>query len=108
MKVQAKHKILSYINCQNNNLTIIEFEKAVKATGATIINSFEYNFNPQGKSILTLLSESHASYHSYPEYRFCYLDIFTCGNMKIKKFDQYLQKILKPDKVIKKEFNRSF
>ncbi len=108
MKIEARHKILSYINCQRTSLTIEEFESAVKLTGAKVLQSMEHDFKPQGKSILTLLAESHASFHSYPEYNFCYLDIFTCGKMEISKFDLALRQILKPKKIRKKQFNRSF
>ena len=27
-----------------------------------------------------ILSESHAAFHSYPEYRYLAVDIFSCGN----------------------------
>lgn len=108
MKIKARHKILSYIDCQNTSLTVVEFESAVKLTGAKVLNSLQHNFQPQGQSILTLLAESHASFHSYPEYNFCYLDIFTCGNMKIGNFDLALRQILKPGQVKKTTFNRSF
>lgn len=108
MKIKARHEILSYIDCQNTDLSVTDFETAVKLTGAKVLNSLQHDFKPQGKSILTLLAESHASFHSYPEYNFCYLDIFTCGNMEISKFDFALRQLLKPGKVKKKTFNRSF
>ncbi len=108
MRIKAKHEILSYIDCQQSNLTLLEFETAVRQTGAQVLSSLQHDFKPQGQSILTLLAESHASFHSYPEYNFCYLDIFTCGNMEIRKFDLVLRKILKPEKVKKTTFNRSF
>lgn len=108
MKIQAKHKILSFMDCQNTDLSKEAFENAVALTGATIISTLEHNFEPQGKSILTLLSESHASFHSYPEYDFCYLDIFTCGDMNINAFEKALRKILKPQQTKARVYNRSY
>ncbi len=108
MRITAKHRILSYIDCSTTSITKKQFEKAVRLTGATIIKSLEYHFKPQGQSILTLLAESHASLHSYPEYDFCYLDIFTCGDMNIKAFDQALRKHFKPKQVKIRNYNRSF
>jgi S-adenosylmethionine decarboxylase proenzyme len=37
-------------------------------------------FVPQGVTLLALLSESHASLHTYPEVGAVFLDVFTCGN----------------------------
>ena len=36
-------------------------------------------FEPQGVTVLALLSESHASIHSYPERGSVFIDVFTCG-----------------------------
>lgn len=107
MKVTAKHEMMTYIDCKKIDLSKNEFEKAIRLTDARVIHSLEYHFKPQGLSILTLLAESHASFHSYPEYNLCYLDIFTCGNMEIARFDEALRKILQPRKVEKEKISRS-
>jgi S-adenosylmethionine decarboxylase len=36
-------------------------------------------FKPQGVTVLALLSESHASIHTYPEVGAAFVDVFTCG-----------------------------
>lgn len=36
-------------------------------------------FEPIGLSIVVLLSESHASIHTYPEQNCMFVDAFTCG-----------------------------
>lgn len=48
--------------------------------GATILGTLRHKFEPHGCTIIFLLSESHASIHTYPEYKHYMLDIFTCGN----------------------------
>ncbi len=105
--ITAKHRILSYFGCETCECSEQQFEAAVKKTGANVIKTFSHQFHPQGLSILSLLSESHASLHTYPEYDFCYLDIFTCGNMDITAFDKEMQKLLKPCRVWRKDINRS-
>lgn len=105
--ITAKHKLLTYTGCKTCECTIAEFENAVRETGAKVLKTFSHNFQPQGLSILTLLAESHASLHSYPEYDFCYLDIFTCGDMDINAFDQKMRRIFEPCRVIEKTINRS-
>ena len=53
--------------------------QAVEKAGATIISVQEKPFEPQGVTVLFLLSESHFSIHTYPEKGFAALDCYTCG-----------------------------
>lgn len=38
-----------------------------------------HRFNPNGVSGVVVISESHMSVHTWPEYGYAALDIFTCG-----------------------------
>lgn len=105
--ITAKHKILSYYGCETCDCTNNQFETAVRKTGAKILQTVSHKFKPQGLSILTLLAESHASLHTYPEYDFCYLDIFTCGNMDVDAFDKEMRRLLHPIRISEKTINRS-
>ena len=51
----------------------------------TILSRTEYEFDPQGLTILYLLSESHISIHTFPECRYFALDIYTCREYKDNK-----------------------
>ena len=104
--ITAKHKILSYFGCETCECTKAEFERAVRKTGAEVLRTISHEFKPQGLSILTLLAESHASLHTYPEYDFCYLDIFTCGDMDAAAFDGEMRRLLRPRRVIAQDINR--
>ncbi|MBM7867838.1 adenosylmethionine decarboxylase [Heliobacterium gestii] len=53
--------------------------EAAKAAGATVLSSQKQQFDPQGATVLVLLSESHISIHTYPEKGFAALDCYTCG-----------------------------
>ena len=106
--ITAKHKILSYIGCETCDCSEKQFERAVRASGAKVLKTISHRFEPQGLSILTLLAESHASFHSYPEFDFCYLDIFTCGDMDTDAFDKEMRLILRPCRAIVKNIDRSF
>ena len=44
----------------------------------TILNKIEHIFQPQGLTMLYLLSESHISIHTFPEREYFALDIYTC------------------------------
>ena len=42
--------------------------KAADAAGAILLGIVSHKFEPQGVTAIALLSESHISIHSYPEY----------------------------------------
>ncbi|WP_306358587.1 MULTISPECIES: adenosylmethionine decarboxylase [unclassified Nocardia] len=55
--------------------------KSLVAAGVTICDVVHKQFEPQGVTILALLSESHASIHTYPESGDIFVDVFTCGSI---------------------------
>ncbi|MCO1578508.1 MULTISPECIES: adenosylmethionine decarboxylase [unclassified Crossiella] len=54
-------------------------DDALKRAGATVLQVISKQFDPQGVTVLALLSESHASLHTYPENGSVFVDVFTCG-----------------------------
>ena len=52
---------------------------AAEACGATVLSVQSKQFEPQGATVLVMLSESHLSIHTYPEKGFAALDCYTCG-----------------------------
>lgn len=52
--------------------------EAVEQAGANVLGESIAMLNP-GYTLVLLLSESHASIHTYPENDSCFIDIFTCG-----------------------------
>jgi S-adenosylmethionine decarboxylase len=100
----GRHLMLNFMNCKFN---LEDHEKlktnmiyAIEKVGATILSFVEHKFDPQGITILFLLSESHASIHTYPEYNSCFLDIFTCGRViDVKPFGEILKELWMPANV---------
>ena len=78
-------------------------EAAVEAK-STILDVVKHKFYPTGATILILLAESQISLHSWPEYDYVAIDVFTCGKeMDPEAAISYLQSALNPqDMVIKK------
>lgn len=101
----GKHLIASYSGCDRNALTdlpglIKAMNDAVAESGATILSQNQYIFHPDGLTMVFLLSESHASIHTYPEYGACFVDLFTCGSKcSAEKFDAALRAYLHPTQV---------
>lgn len=54
--------------------------EAALAAGATLLGLITHRFEPQGVTAVALLSESHLSFHSWPEYGYASIDAFTCGD----------------------------
>ncbi len=54
---------------------------AAKEAKATIIDISFHEFNPFGVSGMVVIAESHLSIHTWPEYNYAAVDIFTCGDI---------------------------
>ena len=54
---------------------------AAKEAQATIIDISFHEFNPFGISGMVIIAESHLSIHTWPEYSYAAVDIFTCGDL---------------------------
>ena len=99
------HFIASYCDCDLQALTELDqladaMKTAVEKCGATILETSSWTFPPHGLTMVFLLSESHASIHTYPEHGSCFVDLFTCGDKcSSDKFDQALREYLKPKTV---------
>ncbi len=81
----GRHIIVEYYNCSPelmNDVVHIEksMEKAAEEAGATIINSTFHHFSPYGVSGVVVIQESHLAIHTWPEYGYASVDLFTCGD----------------------------
>ncbi len=54
--------------------------KAAEETGATIIGQTFHQFSPQGVTGVVSIAESHLCIHTWPEFGYAAVDIFTCGD----------------------------
>src|SRR5437879_6756298 len=52
--------------------------EAAKRAQATIVDVVFHEFNPFGISGVVVIAESHLSIHTWPEYRYAAVDIFSC------------------------------
>ncbi len=85
MKSLGNHLIIELYDCKTdiiNDLRKIEeiLIKSVNLSGAEIIKPVFHKFNPHGVSGVVVIAESHFSIHTWPEYGYCAVDIFTCGD----------------------------
>ncbi len=81
----GNHLIIEMYDCQveaiNDAKNVEErLIEAVRISGAKMVQSVIHKFNPHGISGVIVIEESHFSVHTWPEYGYCALDIFTCGD----------------------------
>ncbi|WP_040790713.1 adenosylmethionine decarboxylase [Nocardia paucivorans] len=86
-----------------NDLKRLETALRESLVGAdiTICDMVHKQFEPQGVTVLALLSESHASIHTYPESGDIFVDVFTCGSIgsKAEKAVELLRDALSPEEI---------
>ncbi len=85
MNALGRHILVEFMNCKAdvlNDVSIIEnaMVEAAKIAGATVINSTFHHFSPYGVSGVVVIQESHLAIHTWPEYRYAAVDLFTCGD----------------------------
>ncbi len=65
-----------------NDVSLIEqsMVQAAQEAESTVVNSTFHHFSPFGVSGVVVIEESHLAIHTWPEYGFASMDIFTCGD----------------------------
>ena len=86
MAALGKHLLLELKDCDTGLLNDMDYLREVlsdvaRLIGATVIKDSFYQFSPQGISGVVIIAESHLSIHTWPEYAFAAVDVFTCGDV---------------------------
>ena len=77
---------------------------ALKEAGFHILRktgSYQFEKGGQGVTGFVLLAESHAAFHSYPEWGYMALDIYSCGRHDPRPIAKIVQAYLCPKKVVR-------
>jgi len=85
MNYLGRHFLAEFYNCSSETLNDEKkvadiMTKAVEASKATIIKPFFHKFSPHGISGIIVIAESHLAIHTWPEYSFAAVDLFSCGD----------------------------
>lgn len=84
MNALGRHVLAEVYGCNCNTLNDTEkvqrvmVNAALKA-GAEVREVAFHKFSPQGVSGVVVISESHVAVHTWPEYGYAAVDVFTCG-----------------------------
>lgn len=85
VKTLGQHMLVEFYNCNQQILDDVagieqHMKDAAVACGATIVQSTFHRFQPYGVSGVVVISESHLAIHTWPEYGYASVDLYTCGD----------------------------
>ncbi|MGI5876956.1 MAG: adenosylmethionine decarboxylase [Dethiobacteria bacterium] len=112
MHALGRHVLAEFHDCSSeilNDPTKIEemMVKAAMEAGAEVLEVVFHQFAPQGVSGVVVISESHLAIHTWPEYRYAAVDVFTCGNTVDPWVScNYLKKQFEANCMVAKEMKR--
>jgi len=84
MQALGRQMLVELYDCDRDLLNSQEFIRnamiaAVEKAKATIVASTFHHFSPHGVSGVVVIAESHVAVHTWPEYGYAAVDVFTCG-----------------------------
>lgn len=85
MKALGIHLLIELCSCNTQKIDNLDYlekimTQAAEVAGATVLKTAFQDFNPQGVSGVVVIAESHLTIHTWPEYGYAAVDIFTCGS----------------------------
>jgi S-adenosylmethionine decarboxylase len=80
----GRHLLLELFDCDPDAINSLDIVKtsmveAARRAHATIVDAVFHEFNPFGISGVVVIAESHLAIHTWPEYRYAAVDVFSCG-----------------------------
>ncbi len=86
MQTLGTHLLLELWECSPEVLKDLDkvrdaMVSAANEAKATVVEVAFHEFNPFGISGMVIIAESHLSIHTWPEYGYAAVDIFTCGDL---------------------------
>jgi len=110
MKALGRQFVVEFWGCKGNlnspELIRQTLEEAVQKAKAFLLDIRVHPFEPQGISGVAIIAESHLSIHSWPEYGYAAVDVFTCGDTDAEAAIEHIRQVLKPEKVELVEIKR--
>lgn len=103
IKYAGTHLLIELWDGRNFS-SLVEIKKilkaSIKACQTTLLKISLHKFSPYGGiSGVAVISESHFSIHTWPEYKYAALDIFVCGNVDPYQALPVLKKGFRPKKI---------
>jgi S-adenosylmethionine decarboxylase proenzyme len=80
----GRQLLVELYDCDKEALNNLDFLRdaminAAIDSGAEVLGDSFHHFSPHGVSGVVIIAESHLSIHTWPEYGYAAVDVFTCG-----------------------------
>lgn len=110
----GSHILIELYGCDTKQINEMRLLKKdvrdlIKGCGIHIIGSKFKKFYPRGITGMFLLSASHVSIHTWPEFRYLTIDVFTCSGEAISNhLKEEILKLITHERSVVREINRGF
>lgn len=111
MRVLGRHLVADFHGCtadlNDPRLVMETLEQACQVARATVVERSGHHFSPYGVTAVVVIAESHLAVHTWPEYGYAAVDLFTCGtSVDTWKAFEYVKKALGASRVEVRELQR--
>lgn len=84
-KIKGKHFVFDLYGCDSHEIDSVEgletlMRDAAHAAHMEILHVYMHRFSPHGVTGVVVLSTSHISVHTWPEYGYAAFDVFSCSD----------------------------
>lgn len=84
--------------------------KAIEFVGAQIVEECVHEFEPIGVTYFAVISTSHFSIHTWPEYGYAAIDIFSCKDEVVDGISEKLKELFEAERIelhlVERKINR--
>ncbi|MEX2572903.1 MAG: adenosylmethionine decarboxylase, partial [Balneolaceae bacterium] len=82
----GRQLLVEFYDCEKSKLNDVSYIEqallqATRESRATVISHNFHKFSPYGVSGVIVIAESHVTIHTWPEYCYAAVDVFTCGDL---------------------------
>lgn len=80
--------------------------RAIEYVGAEIVEECIHKFEPIGVTYFAVISTSHFSVHTWPEYGYAAVDIFSCTDEVVEGITEILKTLFGAEKIVMRSVQR--
>ena len=80
--------------------------KAIAYVGAQIVQECVHKFDPIGVTYFAIISTSHFSIHTWPEYGYAAVDIFSCSDEVVNGIAEILKELFQAKRIVFRSVER--
>ena len=113
-RIIGTHYIIDLFDCdplQTDSPAILQtiLRNSLEDTEITLLTEAAHKFEPHGVTGFVLLSTSHISLHSWPEYGYMSIDVYSCSAAEItRKIVDYLIAAITHKRMIIRSVDRAY